>query len=159
MHGETNLMNATLEFEINKAIEKSLPSELGNALKKRLEDADKFETDYKGIIVKYDMALKEKGELKDQLEKAQREIAKHAVLEARENAVRIREEKAAVTELETKLKAEEKISAALGGALAGLVRNAEYRTQVFTSVPLPIAPGGYGTQTGQGSETRERKQE
>lgn len=149
---------SVLEEKINKAIEEHLPAELGNALKKRLLKLDEAETENTKLKGTIDNLNGENKRLLERITSLDQSLARHDGLQARENAVKLREEKVAVTELEFKLKAEERVTAGYKEILGGLVRNVEYRNQVFTSEPVVVPQGSYTNQN-QGSkvETKEAK--
>lgn len=148
-----------LQEKINKAIDEALPAELGNALRKRLLMLDAAVEENITLKGKIDNFSGETKRLLERVTSLDQSLAQHGLLKVREDAVKAREEKAAVTELEIRLKAEEKISASLGSALSGLVRNVEYRNQVFTNEPIavPYVGGGASVAQHQGSKTETKE--
>jgi len=151
-------MSGELQDKINKAIDEALPAELGNALRKRLAFLDEAITENTALKSKLDNLNGENKRLLERATSLDQSLARHAHLAIREGAVQLREDRINMFELEAKLKAEERVAAGYKEILGGLVRNIEYRNQVFTNEPvaIPVSGGtGYVVQH-QGSKVEEK---
>ena len=134
--------------ELQDVIEKNLPAQVGETLRKRLEQADldakKLENTTR-LLVARDAAVtaltKENESLKEQL-------GKHTELGKREDAVKEAERDQKVFRLETELNAERRISNTFDETLGKLVRNVEYRSRTLgnENLVIPGNPGGNGYQ-------------
>jgi hypothetical protein len=147
-----------LAEKIDKAIEEHLPAELGNALKKRIQMLDEAITENTKLKGTVDNLNGENKRLLERVTSLDLSLSQHVNLAVREKAVQAREEKATVFELKAELEAEKRVATGYKEILGGLVRNIEYRNQVFTNEPvaIPVSGGtGYVVQH-QGSKVEEK---
>lgn len=125
--------NDLLMLEINKAIEKDLPNQVGENLRKILEqgkqDADKViqltrvNQNQLETIGRHEATIKE----------YQKFDSRNAELEAREKAVKDKETQQKIDELTYQLAAEKDKTTFSQNVAMGLVRNTEYRKSIFDS--------------------------
>lgn len=121
--------------EIKAIIEKSLPAQVGDVLKQRLEQAEKD-----AVKVRLqEEALQSKNAAIAKLEKQVADYKKmderNAALEAREKAVTDGERNLKVSTLEFQLTAEKEKTQFSKDVALGLVRNTEYKKTVFDTRP------------------------
>jgi len=125
-----------LQEKIQQAIAQNLPGEVGAALKKRLEQADKDSQDLAAAQAKI---LSTQSSLDD----ARRQVAEHESLDKRLVTVATREQECREREIELDLTIQKSRAdsatemAKFAQDLAmGLVRNTEYRRNRFGDVPV-----------------------
>lgn len=120
-----------LQKEIQEAIEKSLPLQVGQVLKTRLEQADKDAVKLK----QQEESLASKNATITGLEKRIEEYVKfnerNLLLEAREKAVEEKERNLKLATLEFQLASEKEKTEFTKSVAMGLVRNSEYRKNIF----------------------------
>jgi non-canonical purine NTP pyrophosphatase (RdgB/HAM1 family) len=129
-------------IEINKAIEKDLPNQVGENLRKMLEqgkqDAEKViqlnrvNLNQSETITRHEETIKEYQKLD----------ARNAELEAREKAVKDKEIQQKIDELTYQLAAEKDKTTFSQNVAMGLVRNTEYRKAIFKTVMSLAFPDG-----------------
>lgn len=122
-----------MKDEINAIIEKNLPAQVGEALKKRLEQAD---NDAAKISVMTEQVKSER-ETSDSLRAEIREYEKfndrNAALDKREKDLAERERLQEVTELKTQVVEANKRADMVVNFTSGLVRNTDFRRTVFNN--------------------------
>ena len=129
--------------KIQDEIKKKLPQEVGEVLQEQLsqgkKDRLKIEELKKDILITVDTNIwldKQNKELTDKLNH-------HKVLEEREKEVKEKEIKQEIFELKAQLKASESIVDRFGRFLDSLVRNTEFRQEVFKSYGQKADDNGY----------------
>ena len=134
-------MENEIDKAITEAINKQLPTEVGEVLRQRLEEAKETEEELVKVTEKKDQLF----ELTNRLEE---KMSKHEAIDRREVAVKSQEiaAKKVADEMnlkacEVELNAEKRISNTLENVLLGLVRNIEYRKNVIGTEPN----GDFGT--------------
>lgn len=149
-------MTDEITAEIRDAVNKHLPSTVGEALQLRLKQAERDARDV--VEIRADVARQEKvvdrhlqtiAELKTQL-------AQHAALDERERAVEEAERKQEIFALKTKLEASEGSRDFARNVALGLVRNTDFREVVHHSntTPVPVTTNGYTAIQGHTSHNR-----
>ena len=126
-------MNQELELKLQNAIKESLPQQVGEELKKVLEKAKKDEEELriaKNSIISLEADVKG---LKDVLEKYKQFGNRNAALDAREKELNEKERSLKIEELEYKLNSEKEKTEFTKGVALGLVRNTEYRKDIFNN--------------------------
>lgn len=139
----------TIEQEIQESIAKHLPTQVGTTLRERLEQADRDSNTVKANaekIVRLEGELRLLNSYKDG-ERVNRE--RTAALDKQKAEQDELGRSLRVKELELSLAAEQRVSKALDGALAGLVRNIDYRRSVFGSHEVLEPPQGPGYSSNQ----------
>jgi hypothetical protein len=133
-----------LREEIKASIEKNLPKQVGDTLRKRLEQADSFEKENEalkaGLEQSKTLAEVLRGQI-SQLEKLKMVVAE---LNAREKALEQREIGLEVTLLKAELESEKSKSEFGFNVALGLVRNSVFRKSLIDSKTLPPIPGQNG---------------
>lgn len=151
-------MSEIIETEIKDAIGKHLPQQVSEVLQERLKQAD---IDATTIVTQKDklgsLAAKV-SDLEAQLRTANEELKKHGALAVREAAVVEKERNADIAALKVQLEASQGNTAFAKELALGLVRNTEFRRQVFDNhyTQEPIIPPGstYQSGTANGSSNR-----
>ena len=141
----------SLEDKIAAAIKSSLPQEVGEVLKQRLNQAQATEAELNKTKAVLDTVRASNNELYDQVQTQKEIISKHLELTDRTAKVEQAERNLKVKELEFQLGAERRVSTAYDQILNALVRNPVYKETILSTVP--IANQGY-VQTHPGSETK-----
>ena len=122
-----------LEQEMQEVIKKNLPAHVGDALKERLEQAEKDAIK----VTQLEEALQSKNVtiigLEKQVADYQKFDERNATLETREKAVSEDERNLKITILEFQLNAEKEKTQFSKDVALGLVRNTEFRKHVFDS--------------------------
>lgn len=134
----------SLEKEIKASIEKNLPKQVGDALRERLEQADKIEE----ALAVSQSQLKTERELTERLRKEivalnalkNDSIVLNQLRVSLENETR----ELKVKTLEIQLEAEQSKSAFGFNVALGLVRNTEFRRNLIDSQTLPPVMGSQG---------------
>lgn len=134
--------------DITDAIEKQLPAQVGDVLRKRLEQAEADKAELEKARAKIAKLSGDTDELRTLNARQAADLAKHVALNEREAKVSERERQAEIAELKVKLDAETRFGAKVTEAMLGLVRNVEYRNN-WNGMRGFAAPnqGGYGMQT------------
>ena len=122
-----------MELEFKAIIEKNLPAQVGDVLKKKLEQADKDAADLSNARRANEDAVKKIEELNKQITDYKKFDERNAALEAREKACDIQERDLKVKTLEYQLQNEKDKTQFSKEVALGLVRNLEYRKNIFDS--------------------------
>lgn len=96
-------MSKELEERMREEIEKSLPKQVGEALQKRLIQADRDAEEVERLTNSTKHNTGVINNLRDDLKKAQSIISKHQLLDSRESAVEQKERNLKIAELEYQL--------------------------------------------------------
>jgi hypothetical protein len=135
-----------MEQEFKAIIEKNLPAQVGDVLKKRLEQAD-------NDAVKIKQLEEQLGNRNQHVTKLEATIAdckkfdeRNAALEAREKACDIQERDLKVKTLEYQLQSEKDKTTFASSVALGLVRNVEYRRILSDCQTVPMKDQ-YGNMT------------
>lgn len=151
-----------MEAEFKAIIEKNLPAQVGDVLKKRLEQADSDASRVKSL----DAALLDRDQMIGRLSATIAEYKKlderNAALEAREKACDTQERDLKVKTLEYQLQSEKDKTQFSKDVALGLVRNAEFRKSVFdneTQASYYDAQGRYITPNVNKSLTQTKTQD
>ena len=151
-------MNAALEAEMKEAIGKHLPQAVGDVLQDRLKKADADAALVVSQKERLDNLLEQIRELEAKVSAANKELEKHGALAAREAAVAEKERLADIAALKVQLEAAQGNTEFAKEVALGLVRNSEFRRQVFDNhyTQEPIVPAGssYQSGTANGSSNR-----
>lgn len=126
-----------MEIEIKTIIEKHLPSQVGDVLKKTLEqaekDAIKVNQQEQSLINKNHTIT----ELEKEIAKYQKFDERNATLEAREKTVSDGERNLKISTLEFQIQCEREKAEFSKQVALGLVRNTEYRKNIFDNQNTP----------------------
>ena len=126
-----------MNLEIQEAIKKSLPNQVGEALKERLAQADRDAKEVKLLNDKINDWIKLREEDKKTIEAYRKFEERNSKLEEREKAVAEQERNLKLQTLEYQLNSEKEKTQFSKEVVMGLVRNTEYRTTVFSSDHKP----------------------
>lgn len=137
-------MDRDLELKIGKAIEESLPAQVGAQLKKQLELIPSLQKEVEDLsdrnkILKEDLVVANK-----MIEELKSELSKHEKLYQREYAIDKAERNLEIEKLKYQLESEKQKSIFTREVALGLVRNAEYRSNVFENKNLVAGLDQYG---------------
>lgn len=143
-------MTSALEQEMKEAIGKHLPQAVGDVLQERLKQAD---ADAAMVVTQKERLDNLVGQIRDlegKLNAANEELKKHGALATREAAVAEKERNAEIAALKVQLEAANSNTQFAKDVALGLVRNTEFRRNVFDSesTSTPIIPEGSGYQAG-----------
>ena len=143
-------MNTALDQDLKEAIGKHLPQAAGELLQERLKQAD---ADAAMVVTqkeRLDNLLGQIRDLEGKLNAANEELKKHGALATREAAVAEKERNAEIAALKVQLEAANSNTQFAKDVALGLVRNTEFRRNVFDSesTSTPIIPEGFGYQSG-----------
>lgn len=132
--------------DISDAIEKNMPSAVGEELQKLLEQAKKDALDVvtlKAMVAQW--KLQAEG-LMAENQSLREKLMEHAAIDKRTEVVAERERNLTVRELQQELAAEKRISAHGLDITSRLVRNTEYRSTSMGNMPvaIPASPPGTG---------------
>jgi len=148
--------------EIQDAIARNLPQAVGDALQKRLRQADSDAASIVELRSTIEANKSVIARLNDRVASLDSDLSAHKNLAEREAAVAERERNANVAELQIKLAAAASNAEFARSVAMGLVRNTEYRQSVFeshTNRAMPVPQGGaimstYNTETSNVSTER-----
>lgn len=143
-------MTSALEQEMKEAIGKHLPQAVGDVLQERLKQAY---ADAAMVVTQKERLDNLIGQIRDlegKLNAANEELKKHGALATREAAVAEKERNAEIAALKVQLEAANGNTQFAKDVALGLVRNTEFRRNVFDSesTSTPIIPEGSGYQAG-----------
>ena len=143
-------MSTALDQDLKEAIGKHLPQAAGELLQERLKQAD---VDAALVVTqkeRLDNLLGQVRELEAKLRTANEELGKHKALDKREEEISTRERNAEIAMLKVQLEAANGNTQFAKDIALGLVRNTEYRRNVFDSesTSTPIIPEGSSYQSG-----------
>jgi hypothetical protein len=130
--------NIPMLTEINEIIEKQLPQQVGEVLKKRLLKADedaKELAEHQRVLVLRDREI---FELKQSIEKYRRFDERNAALDVRENNLNESEILFKVRTLEYQLQAEKDKTEFTKDVALGLVKNTVYKKTIFDNTTTPL---------------------
>lgn len=130
-----------LNKELQELYEKHLPNQIGIALKNKLEQGEKDATELSLLKQSYEKLRKEKLSLDNELKQHKSIDEKLAEIETKSKEVEEREKKIGIDELKYQLAAEKEKTQFTRDIAMGLVRNVEYRKNIFDSEN--VLPGGY----------------
>ncbi len=127
-----------MDAEMQEIIKKHLPAQLGETLKKRLEQADE---DADTVKNQKEQILSKDSTIRG-LEKTITEYKKfdeiNKGLEAREKVIADKESKLKIEELTYQLSSEKEKTKFASDVALGLVRNIEYRNSTFKNKTIPF---------------------
>lgn len=146
MNTQNSTTTAQLSIEIQEAIDRHLSSQIGSALKERLKKADLDATECARLRDALDAQTKNYGAEVDKVEELRDALKAHEDISSRMLDLERRERDLQLTILKAELASERRITEVISGALAGLVRNVEFRSSVFKSDSVAIPNGHYMTQ-------------
>lgn len=143
-------MSASLETEMKEAIGKHLPQAVGDVLQERLKQADIDAATVERQKEQVATLIAKMAELEAKLRTANEEVGKHIALNKREEEISTRERNAEIASLKVELEASRGNTKFAQEVAMGLVRNTEYRRNVFDNenTSTPIIPEGSGYQAG-----------
>lgn len=136
----------TQEQEIQDIIKKNLPAHVGDALKLRLEEAEKAEKRLKEQLALNDSQAKTIKHLEETLDKHRHLATRETEVKAREEAVIKKEIEQQITQLTFELGIEKEKAEFTKSVALGLVRNTLYRKNIFDTESQP----GYNVPDGRG---------
>lgn len=138
-----------MEKEILAAIEKDLPNQVGVLLKERLEQAESDKKKLDTQLEKNKILEKLNKGHSDNITKLKNKLTKHSNLLLREDNVLKKEREIEITSLKNQLTIERDKSEFAKNVALGLVRNTNYRKQVFDKtgqmIPFTDEQGCTGT--------------
>lgn len=123
--------------EIKAIIEKNLPAQVGDSLKLVLEQGKKDSETVKQQKEQIEKLLKTLQEKEELILTYKKFDERNSALEAREKACEMQERDLKVKTLEYQLEAEKSKTVFSQNVALGLVRNTEYRRDLFDSVSSP----------------------
>lgn len=126
-----------MEKEIKEIIEKNMPAQVGDVLKQRLQQAETDAINLKIAKKTNEEDLGKIRELVKQLDDYGRLDHRNKLLEAREKIVNEAERNLKIATLEFQLEAEKDKTKFSKEVAIGLVRNIEYRKNVFDNESRP----------------------
>lgn len=126
-------MDAELRKEINEAVEKSLPKQVGTALQERLRDLEMKERQLETANTNLETTRKELNGKKAEVDRLTALVKSEEILEKKAREIEKRETAQKVFELEVKLAASEASNEKVMGFVAALMRNTEFRKSTFLS--------------------------
>lgn len=122
-----------MEKEFQELIKKNLPQHVGEALKERLEQADKDAYALEKVREEVKNLLAQEDVFKETIKEYQKLDERNALLEEREKAITQVEINKEVEKLKYQLEAEKEKTEFTKSVTMGLVRNTEYRKDIFDS--------------------------
>lgn len=123
----------SVEQELEDVIKRNLPSAVGDALRQKLEQADKDAARVTQLRDDVESLKREKAALERRIVVAESGLQKQAELTKREEEMSKREREAKIFELTTQLNAANENARFARDVAMGLVRNVEYRSSVMES--------------------------
>lgn len=133
-----------MEAEFKLIIEKNLPAQVGDVLKKRLEQADADATKVKQLEDQLVNRNQHVTKLEATIADYKKSDERNAALEAREKACDTQERDLKMKTLEYQLQAEKEKTSFSKEVALGLVRNTEFRKDVFDTRSGPEGKDQYG---------------
>lgn len=130
-----------LNKELQELYEKHLPNQIGVALKRKLEQAEKDAAELSSLKQVHEKLQKENESLVNELKQHKSIDEKLAEIETKSKEVEEREKKIGIDELKYQLAAEKEKTQFTRDVAMGLVRNVEYRKTIFDSEN--VFHGGY----------------
>lgn len=132
--------------EIKSIIEKNLPAQVGESLKKVLEQGKKDAESVKSLNDQIQKLVLNVNEKEKRISEYQKFDDRNAKLDERESQLAERERNMTITQLRMELVAEKEKSDFAKSVAMGLVRNAEYRRSLWESKDSPTSMDQYGVQ-------------
>ena len=133
-----------MEQQIKEIIEKNLPKQVGETLQKRLAEADKNE---KLLEIANQSLLTGKKAMEDAdaaIDSLKTQLDKHKNLDKREKEITDKETAFEIEKLKYQLESEKDKTSFSKEVALGLVRNTQYRRDVFDNVSEPGGTDQYG---------------
>lgn len=137
-------MDAEMSLKIRKAIQESLPAQVGEMLQKELEELKTIRAAYNDLMVLKNKLYDEIHELKLETSELKEVLAKHGSLGQKMEELRIRENNFEVNTLKYMLEAEKDKTEFSKNIALGLVRNVEYRRSIMEHKTVPVGLDQYG---------------
>ncbi len=150
-----------MEKEISEIIKKNLPQEVGETLRKTLEEGERNRADLKDAVIRIKDLEEQRELLKNLIEEYKKKDERNSELEAREEALKAGENKLQIDTLTFQLASEKEKTAFTKEVALGLVRNIEYRKNIFdseTQAPYQDNNGNYIYPTNMAKNYQESKQ-
>lgn len=122
-----------LEKEIQESIKKNLPQQVGEVLKGRLEQADKDSAEVKRLDELVGQYASDKAALEKRIEEYEKFDERNANLNSREKELETERNNLELEKLKYQLQSEKDKTAFSQNVALGLVRNTEYRKNIFDS--------------------------
>ena len=132
-----------IKEDIAKAITQNLSAEVGTALKAQLERLEQLEKRVEQYEVTNAKSLKEASDREVLIAQLKVDLSKHTALAVREVNVTNREMAAENQDLKYQLAAEQRVAKTYEGAVAGMVRNVEWRNAIYKETPIARATPVY----------------
>ena len=126
-------MDQELQSQILKVIEEQLPKQVGEALQRRLNEADEIEKRNIALQEHQAMMTKKVSRLNDEIASLMMLKNDAEEIKERERVVCDAEVKLTVGMLEVRLNAEKRVTSALMDILANLTKNTVYREETMKS--------------------------
>lgn len=138
-----------LKREIEESIAAHLPAQVGEVLKKRLEQADRAERELASTKSALDLSLDQITRLHDEVATLKNRVSTEEKLAQIEKDLAERERNLQIEVLKIKLDASDQSAKFARDLAMGLVRNIEFRNSVFSSSSSsePIINNGYASGT------------
>jgi len=133
-----------LEKEIKAAIEANLPAQVGDVLKEKLLQADRDAAQVKALTEELCTRKKDLCECDAKLHEYSKFDARNAELDTREEDLNLKVRLSVTNELNYQLEAEKDKTAFVKELAMGLVRNTEYRRELFNSQYTPTNVDQFG---------------
>ncbi len=125
--------NEELNKKIQEAIKESLPSQIGDELKKLIEQGKTDAQEVKSLTIACENNRKTIDELNAKLSEYRKLDDRNTAIEAREKAAEAAERKTEIEKLTYQLASEKEKTEYTKNVALGLVRNVEYRKDIFDS--------------------------
>lgn len=127
-----------MEQEIKDVIAKNLPAQVGEVLKTRLEQAERDALAIKSLEAVIDKLRSEQRLQENRIREYKLNDDRNSTLEMREKVVAVTERVLAIKTLEYQLQSEKDKTKFVQDVSMGLVRNIDYRKNVYDSVSRPV---------------------
>lgn len=134
----------SLETEIKESIEKNLPLQVGSILKTRLEKAEKDEKEVVSLQQQVENLKRTVSDRDSKIKEYEKFDERNNSLNARELELNKKEHNLDIEVLKFQLATEQDKSSFAKNVALGLVRNTEYRRNLFDSQNSPDARDQYG---------------
>ncbi len=136
--------NEELNKKIQEAIKESLPSQIGDELKKLIEQGKADAQEVKSLIIACENNRKTIDELNTKLSEYRKLDDRNTAIEAREKAAEVAERKTEIEKLTYQLSSEKEKTEFSKSVALGLVRNIEYRRSLMDNTHEPCGKDQYG---------------
>lgn len=144
---QTEIIMEMIQKEIQEAINKNLPSAVGDELKLVLEKAKSDASEVSNLTTQLKRKTEESVAFDKENQKLRQKLSKHDELDTKKLALDEQECNLVIKELTFELNAEKRLNVSLDKALLGLVRNTEFKSTSMTPLPYSNSSSGY-TNTG-----------